>query len=94
MKTCSLCGQTKPIGEFYKDSRSKDGKGNRCKACCHESYKKHEEKRKLEMLVESLSEENSTLIGENQCLKDTFELTEEKLSQELESSLDGDVNCG
>lgn len=46
------------------------------------------------MLVESLSEENSTLIGENQCLKDTFELTEEKLSQELESSLDGDVNCG
>lgn len=35
MKTCSNpeCGKTKPLSEFSRDKRSKDGLQSRCKAC-------------------------------------------------------------
>jgi hypothetical protein len=32
-KTCSKCGETKPLSEFSKRSRSKDGHAGWCKAC-------------------------------------------------------------
>lgn len=33
MKTCSKCGETKPITEFVKDNRRKDGYATICKEC-------------------------------------------------------------
>lgn len=33
MKTCSKCGETKPLDEFHKYKRSKDGRVPRCKDC-------------------------------------------------------------
>ena len=33
MKICTLCHQTKPIDEFFKNSRHKDLKSYRCKMC-------------------------------------------------------------
>lgn len=32
-KRCTKCGEEKPIEEFYKDSRAKDGKTVWCKTC-------------------------------------------------------------
>lgn len=33
MKTCSKCGETKPLDEFVKDNRRKDGHATICKEC-------------------------------------------------------------
>lgn len=33
-KTCSKCGKIKPINDFYKRKRSKDGASAWCKKCC------------------------------------------------------------
>lgn len=32
-KTCSKCGETKPLDEFHRLTRSKDGHQSRCKLC-------------------------------------------------------------
>lgn len=32
-KTCTKCGETKPLEEFHRRSRSKDGRGTFCKVC-------------------------------------------------------------
>jgi hypothetical protein len=34
-KACAQCGQTKPRGEFSKDSHNRDGKDVYCRACRH-----------------------------------------------------------
>jgi hypothetical protein len=33
MKTCSKCGQTKPIDDFYRAAGMRDGRRNDCKVC-------------------------------------------------------------
>lgn len=33
-KTCSKCGEVKPVMEFYRSLRNNDGYYNPCKACC------------------------------------------------------------
>jgi bacterioferritin-associated ferredoxin len=33
MKSCSTCHKSKPYTDFYKNARSTDGLGNRCKRC-------------------------------------------------------------
>lgn len=35
MKTCSKCGQTKPLDEFSNRNRSRDGKESQCKQCIY-----------------------------------------------------------
>ena len=32
-KTCTQCGETKDVGEFYKKKRNKDGLNHHCKSC-------------------------------------------------------------
>lgn len=34
-KTCSKCGQTKPLGEFYKAAGCKDGHRGECRSCSY-----------------------------------------------------------
>lgn len=38
-KICKKCGQEKPISEFRKDSKYKDGRTNFCKSCISDYYK-------------------------------------------------------
>jgi hypothetical protein len=38
-KTCSACGRTLPVSEFYNRTRSKDGKRTRCKQCDNLAHK-------------------------------------------------------
>ena len=40
LKRCSVCGQEKPLSEFYNRKTSKDGKGYRCKECDSKARKK------------------------------------------------------
>jgi len=32
-KQCTMCGEVKPLEEFYRDSRAKDGHRSNCKSC-------------------------------------------------------------
>jgi len=34
MKTCIKCGQNRPLSEFYRNPKMRDGHFNRCKCCC------------------------------------------------------------
>ena len=40
-KVCNICGENKPIGEFYIHKSSKDGRRNDCKVCNSEKRKKY-----------------------------------------------------
>lgn len=40
MKTCTKCGQSKDLDDFYNSKKSKDGKRTECKKCESESNKK------------------------------------------------------
>ena len=37
-KVCKQCGQEKPLEEFVKNSRTKDGRGSHCKECHNKLY--------------------------------------------------------
>ena len=39
MKVCKVCGQEKPLSEFYKRKDTKDGHRNKCKSCEKEKSK-------------------------------------------------------
>ena len=40
MKTCSTCGESKPLSEFQKRATSRDGHKPACKVCSSKSYRK------------------------------------------------------
>jgi len=42
-KRCSHCREEKPIGEFHRHSRTKDGRQTRCKVCKGEASRKYYE---------------------------------------------------
>jgi hypothetical protein len=44
MKTCTKCGETKPLSEFYIDRAKPDGKRNFCSTCDKEKSKNYREK--------------------------------------------------
>jgi hypothetical protein len=39
MKACNLCGETKPLSEFHRHPKAKDGRFKRCKKCSHAKLK-------------------------------------------------------
>lgn len=50
-RRCSACGQSKPLTEFYKDRKGRDGYGYSCKPCARirassNYYDNHEQRRK------------------------------------------------
>jgi hypothetical protein len=55
-KTCSCCGQNKPVTAFYKNRSQPDGLGNQCKVCHNASVKKYTKTEKgAQMLNKSQS---------------------------------------
>lgn len=38
-KQCRVCGKTKPVSDFYKRTKAKDGYQSRCKDCSNEDVK-------------------------------------------------------
>ena len=47
-KTCSKCGGTKPLNEFYKQKKGKYGKHAACKKCSNEESRKYNREHKEE----------------------------------------------
>lgn len=45
MKTCSKCNQDKPLTEFHKQTRSKDGYQPACKSCMNVAYNNSRKKK-------------------------------------------------
>lgn len=43
-KACSLCKELKPLEDFYKEARVKDGRARRCKMCHIEITQKYRKK--------------------------------------------------
>lgn len=43
-KTCTKCGETKPLDEFHKDARKRDGRRSYCKHCVAERDRRYSEK--------------------------------------------------
>ena len=50
-KKCSKCGEVKPINEFYKHKRKKDGLASQCK-CCENKIKEEYHKKHLKEIKE------------------------------------------
>jgi len=52
MKNCSVCKELKPLEDFSRDKKVKDGRVSRCKVCTTEYaaayYKKHAERLKAD----------------------------------------------
>jgi len=52
LKTCTKCGLSKPLNEFYKSKRGKNGRGSACKDCGAKYAKiynaEHKEKRNIQ----------------------------------------------
>jgi len=46
-KTCSHCGQTKPLGDFYTSKKEKMGREGYCKLCRNSQRKEHWTKGRL-----------------------------------------------
>ena len=46
LKTCTRCGKTKPLEDFVKDNRRKDGRGSICYECKRIKDKEYYEKKK------------------------------------------------
>ena len=44
MKICTLCGATKPLGEFNRNSRNKDGRAYYCRPCSRQKAKESRER--------------------------------------------------
>ena len=47
MKNCTLCKETKPLSEYYKNSKTADGHTFRCKTCTSAYYKGYNTSRKV-----------------------------------------------
>ena len=48
-KACSTCGETKPLSEFHRNAKAKDGREYSCKPCTNERVKTSHERRRQEM---------------------------------------------
>ena len=67
-KTCTGCGESKPLDAFYKRSRSKDGHNPRCRACCAVANAKwraehSEEKRRSDREYAAAHKEQAAVRG-------------------------------
>ena len=62
MKICSKCKVNKPLSEFRKNSRSKDGLGTKCKECLKEEDKKYNIENKYKR--QAWREENKDYLKE------------------------------
>ncbi|MBA7553891.1 hypothetical protein ES705_46495 [subsurface metagenome] len=52
-KTCSKCGETKPIFKFLKERRNINGRGNKCKACQSLEGLKHYYQNREKILIQN-----------------------------------------
>jgi hypothetical protein len=67
-KKCTKCGEVKPLDDYYKDRRSKDGRYSKCKIChnsvCLDRYSKLTDwqRDRIRMLVKRNFEANKPAV--------------------------------
>ena len=68
-KTCTKCGITKPLNEFYNHKASKDGKYPQCKKCKRDINNKYHQKHKEEIAIyhKKYNQEHIDEIRKQQC---------------------------
>lgn len=50
-KTCSKCGKTLPLTEFYRNKRNSDGHHPQCKECMNKDFKSERERKKASLIL-------------------------------------------
>ena len=82
LKECSKCGETKPVSEYYKNKRLRDGLHNQCKSCsraaCQRYYKINKKKIKQQQ-----EQTNQTAVPKNAQSQNTIEEKMDTLEQKL-----------
>ena len=76
-KKCSKCGEVKPIGDFCKCKRYKDGHQCACKECAKQYYE--ENKERITEWHKLYYEENNKTIAEQH--KQYYEENKEKIAE-------------
>ena len=64
VKKCSKCGQEKPLSEFYKDKKGKDGYKSECKQCEYARKKARKEAKKMGDIKTKISTELESMRKE------------------------------
>lgn len=57
-KTCTKCGETKPLSDYYKKANTKDGKSYRCKDCVKSAVAEYQERKKEEIGIDAWREQS------------------------------------
>lgn len=78
MKKCAKCGQIKPLNEFYKDKRNKDGILSYCKACQKESSLKWRKANPEKARESQLKWREAHLEKIKECERKRYELNKEE----------------
>lgn len=81
MKQCAKCKETKPLTEFNKNKKTKDGFQFRCKLCRNEYYRKYnlENKQKIKQIHQKWREENKEWVKANN--KKYYKENKEKIKE-------------
>ena len=83
-KTCTMCGEEKPLSEFYKHPNTRDGRNSRCKIC---SQRASNESRRMKTSGVS-PEEYARMLGERDGCCDICGTHERHLKRSLGVDLD------
>lgn len=81
MKTCSFCGTTKPLLDFHKNVRRRDGCANECKVCAGERVKKWREDNPDKFKAAQQAHYAKTAEAQRQRAKQWHHVNKEKAKQ-------------
>jgi hypothetical protein len=76
-KTCSKCGETKPLTDFYKDKKASDGHQSWCKRCVSVDNAQRARKAKAEKRTAKAEQTQTVVVRETLTDKQMVDLLRE-----------------
>lgn len=76
-KTCSKCGETKPLTDFYKDKKASDGHQSWCKRCVSVDNAQRARKAKAEKRTAKAEQTQTVVVRETLTEKQMVDLLRE-----------------
>jgi len=86
MKTCKKCGVSKPLTDFHKNPKSRDGRGTQCKKCTHANLA--EQRKRPE------AKERFKKYAWRSMIKKRYAMTEQRYNVLLDAQRGGCAICG